>query len=159
MNRREMDELLHKSRRSLAAAERLLRDGDHDFAVSKAYFAMFYAAQALLLTRDIRRSKHSGIIAAFNEQFVREGKGFTPTFHFLERRVRRSCRGRLWAGGDFRRTSLRRNRRGTGVRRRGIAGYCWHTGRIVRCGFTREELCLGDGKDIYSIVTPDVTPS
>jgi uncharacterized protein (UPF0332 family) len=69
-----MDELLHKSRRSLAAAERLLGDGDYDFAVSRAYYAMFYAAQALLLTRDIRRSKHSGIIAAFNEQFVREGK-------------------------------------------------------------------------------------
>jgi len=74
MNRREIDELLHKSRRSLATAERLPRDGDYDFAVSRAYYAMFYAAQALLLTRDIRRSKHSGIIAAFNEQFVREGK-------------------------------------------------------------------------------------
>jgi uncharacterized protein (UPF0332 family) len=27
----------------------------------------------LLLTREIRRSKHSGVIAAFNEQFVRDG--------------------------------------------------------------------------------------
>lgn len=31
---------------------------------------MFYAAQALLLTRDVRRTKHSGVIAAFNEMFV-----------------------------------------------------------------------------------------
>lgn len=73
MSRREIDELLEKSRRSLSAAERLLADGDSDFAISRAYYAMFYAARALLLTRDIRRSKHSGVIAAFNEQFVRDG--------------------------------------------------------------------------------------
>lgn len=63
-----------KARRSLLAAERLLRDGDHDFALSRAYYAMFYAAQALLLMRDVRRSKHSGVIAAFNEQFIQTGE-------------------------------------------------------------------------------------
>ena len=34
--------------RSVAAAERLLASGDADFAVSRAYYAMFYAARALL---------------------------------------------------------------------------------------------------------------
>jgi hypothetical protein len=34
MTRREIDELLGKARRSLAAAERLLADGDTDFAIS-----------------------------------------------------------------------------------------------------------------------------
>ena len=34
---------------------------------------MFYAAQALLLGRGIRRSKHAGVLAAFNEEFVRPG--------------------------------------------------------------------------------------
>lgn len=70
MSEKEIRELLDKARRSLHAAERLLRDGDNDFAVSRAYYAMFYAAQALLLTRDVRRSKHSGVIAAFNEHFI-----------------------------------------------------------------------------------------
>ena len=74
MTRQEIDELLAKAHRSVAAAERLLAGGDSDFAVSRAYYAMFYAARALLLTRDIRCSKHSSVIAAFNQQFVREGK-------------------------------------------------------------------------------------
>lgn len=73
MSEKEIRELLEKARRSLRAAERLLHDGDRDFAVSRAYYAMFYVAQALLLTKDIRRSKHSGAIAAFNEHFVQTG--------------------------------------------------------------------------------------
>ena len=74
MSGAEVQGLLQKARRSLRAAERLLGDGDADFATSRAYYAMFYAAQALLLTRDIRRAKHSGVIGAFNEQFVRSGE-------------------------------------------------------------------------------------
>ena len=74
MSEKEIRELLDKARRSLQAAERLLRDGDNDFALSRAYYAMFYAARALLLTRDIRRSKHSVVIAAFNEQFIQGGE-------------------------------------------------------------------------------------
>lgn len=74
MSEKETRELLDKARRSLQAAERLLRDGDNDFALSRAYYAMFYAARALLLTRDVRRSKHSGVIAAFNEQFIQSGE-------------------------------------------------------------------------------------
>jgi len=38
MSRKEIEELLKKARRSVAAAERLLRDGDTDFAVSRAYY-------------------------------------------------------------------------------------------------------------------------
>ena len=37
----EISELLTKARRSLDAAKRLSRDGDFDFAVSRAYYAMF----------------------------------------------------------------------------------------------------------------------
>jgi uncharacterized protein (UPF0332 family) len=35
---------------------------------------MFYAARALLLTRDVRRSKHAAVIAAFGAEFVRSGE-------------------------------------------------------------------------------------
>ena len=59
MSEREIRELANKAERSLAAAGRLLEAGDYDFAVSRAYYAMFYVARALLLTRDVRRSKHS----------------------------------------------------------------------------------------------------
>lgn len=81
MSPKEIQELVDKARRSLRAAGRLLRDGDYDFAVSRAYYAMFYAAGALLLTKDIRRSKHSGLIAAFNEHFVQSGE--IPRSFFL----------------------------------------------------------------------------
>jgi uncharacterized protein (UPF0332 family) len=33
---------------------------------------MFYVAWALLLTRNIRRSKHSGVLASFNAAISRE---------------------------------------------------------------------------------------
>ncbi len=42
-------------------------------AVSRAYYAFFYAATALLLTLDLARSKHSGVMSAFREQFVKPG--------------------------------------------------------------------------------------
>jgi len=74
VSEKEIRELLDKARRSLHAAERLMHEGDHDFAVSRAYYAMFYAAQALLLTREVRRSSHSGLIAAFNEHFIQSGE-------------------------------------------------------------------------------------
>lgn len=59
--------LIHKAHRSLAAADRLAKDDDLDFAVSRAYYAMFYAAQAVLLSRGLRFSKHAAVIAAFGQ--------------------------------------------------------------------------------------------
>ena len=42
-------ELLDKSARSIEAAKLLFGDGHFDFAASRAYYAMFYAVEALLL--------------------------------------------------------------------------------------------------------------
>lgn len=69
----EIVSLVDKGSRSLAAAERLLQDGDFDFAASRAYYAMFYLAEALLLNRGLAFSKHSGVIAAFGKNFVKTG--------------------------------------------------------------------------------------
>ena len=63
--------LLEKSRKSLAAAATLLRDGFSESAVSRAYYAAFYLAQAALATKDISRNKHSGVIAAFGENLTK----------------------------------------------------------------------------------------
>jgi len=49
-------------------------DGDfYGVAINRAYYAFFYAATALLLTLDITRSKHTGVMATFREQFVKSG--------------------------------------------------------------------------------------
>lgn len=67
----EQQALLAKARRSIAAARRLAAEGDLDFAASRAYYAMFYTAQAFLLERNLRFSKHSAVIAAFGQEFAK----------------------------------------------------------------------------------------
>ena len=56
------------------ADAQLLLDGSRSAAtVTRAYYAMFHAAAALLLQRNITRSSHHGIISAFGEHFVKPG--------------------------------------------------------------------------------------
>jgi uncharacterized protein (UPF0332 family) len=69
----ELEALIEKGRRSLEAARRLLAEGDSDFAASRAYYAMFYLAEALLLARNLTFSKHSAVIAGFGQHFVKKG--------------------------------------------------------------------------------------
>jgi uncharacterized protein (UPF0332 family) len=63
--------LLDKAARSLNAARLLFHDGSFDFAVSRAYYSMFYIAQALLLEKDLSFSTHSGVINAFGLNFIK----------------------------------------------------------------------------------------
>ena len=64
---------LENARQMLEVAAHNLADGFYGSAINRAYYAMFYAANALLATKGIARSKHSGVIAAFREHFVRPG--------------------------------------------------------------------------------------
>jgi uncharacterized protein (UPF0332 family) len=57
----------------LVVAARNLDDGFYASAVNRAYYAIFYAANALLSTQKLARSKHSGVISAFRERFVKPG--------------------------------------------------------------------------------------
>jgi uncharacterized protein len=71
--REEVQPLLKKAAQSLDAA-RLLRQEDYlDFAASRAYYAMFYAAEALPLDRGLSFSSHAAVIAAFGRLFARTG--------------------------------------------------------------------------------------
>jgi len=63
--------LLAKARDSVRASELLARDGFNDFAVSGAYYAMFYCAEALLLARGLRFLSHGAVISAFGRYFSR----------------------------------------------------------------------------------------
>lgn len=69
-----IEALIAKGRRSRAAAQRLSDHGDHDFAVSRAYYAMFYLAEALLLSKSLEFSRHSAVVAAFQQHFVKTGE-------------------------------------------------------------------------------------
>lgn len=70
---REVLELVDKARESLAAAELLERQGYHDFAASRGYYAMFYLAEAVLLSMGLSFSKHSAVVAAFGQHLVQPG--------------------------------------------------------------------------------------
>jgi uncharacterized protein (UPF0332 family) len=77
---------LDKSESSLNAAKTLLREGYISESVSRAYYAMFYAAKAMLAEDGISRNKHSGVIATFGERYARTGRiarEFHPNFSFL----------------------------------------------------------------------------
>jgi uncharacterized protein (UPF0332 family) len=67
------EKLLAKAFRSVRAAERLAKDGDAEFAVSRAYYSMFYSAQALLNEKKLRFRRHAGVHNAFAEQFIKTG--------------------------------------------------------------------------------------
>ena len=69
----DIRDLLEKSAQSRDAALLLLKDDYADFAASRAYYAMFYAIEALLLSRDLSFSKHSAVISAFGREFVKTG--------------------------------------------------------------------------------------
>ena len=58
----------------------MFKDGDTDFAASRAYYSLFYTASALLLSRDLSFSSHSGVIANFGKEFARTG-ALHPKYH------------------------------------------------------------------------------
>ena len=62
------------------AAALLEREGYLDFAASRLYYAMFYAAEALLLDRELSFSSHSAVIAAFGKEFAKS-RVLDPDLH------------------------------------------------------------------------------
>jgi len=69
----EIKNLLARSERYIKSAKLLIQDKDYESAVSRAYYAMFYAVEALLLTKEMSFSSHKAVISAFGEQFVKTG--------------------------------------------------------------------------------------
>lgn len=66
--------LMKKAKESLEAAEILMQQGYVDFAASRAYYAMFYVAEALLFEKhELKFSSHSGVIGAFGKEFAKPG--------------------------------------------------------------------------------------
>lgn len=76
----EVEALLDKSRRSIKTAEKIFKDGEVDFAGSRAYYALFYVAEALLLERGLAFSSHSAVIANFGKEFAKP-QTLNPKFH------------------------------------------------------------------------------
>lgn len=70
----QINALLDKARRYLHSAELLQAAGDYDSAASRLYYAMFYCAEALLITKGMTFSSHRGVISAFGQYLVKPGE-------------------------------------------------------------------------------------
>ncbi|AIU70087.1 hypothetical protein TEU_06960 [Thermococcus eurythermalis] len=69
----EVEILLNDAHESLEAARVLLENGFYRDAISRAYYAMFYAASALLRAKGVVTKSHRGVIAKFGLEFVNTG--------------------------------------------------------------------------------------
>ena len=58
----------------LTVAQDLLNLSHFDDAISRSYYAMFYAAKAALLAVKVETHSHSGVINQFGQHFVKTGQ-------------------------------------------------------------------------------------
>jgi len=72
--REEIAANIERAEQSLGAERSLVAQGYYDIAASRAYYAAFYAATAVLLSEGLELSKHSGVIASIHQRFVKTGK-------------------------------------------------------------------------------------
>jgi uncharacterized protein (UPF0332 family) len=70
----EVIALLERADQSIRAAEELAVKEYYDFAASRAYYAAFYAAKALILHDGLDFTKHSAVIAAIHQHYVKPGR-------------------------------------------------------------------------------------
>jgi uncharacterized protein (UPF0332 family) len=76
--------LLKRAQESIRGARVLLKEDLPGQAASRAYYAMFYVAQALLFERGLTFSKHSAVIARFGQEFAKTKK-LDPIYHRYRR--------------------------------------------------------------------------
>ncbi len=70
----EIQANLERADSSLKAARLLLESGLPDDAASRAYYAAFHAASALLLSKNLSFSSHTGVLRAISLNFVKTGE-------------------------------------------------------------------------------------
>jgi uncharacterized protein (UPF0332 family) len=74
--KKEVQRLLEKADHALEVAESLYKEGFIQDASSRIYYAMFYAAQALLKSENIDMVKHSAVESALDYHAERNNKEF-----------------------------------------------------------------------------------
>lgn len=81
----ESEILIKNAYEKLEAAETLFENKFYGDAVSRAYYAMFFAAKALLSERDIYPRTHRGLISQFGLELVKNGEFKKELFDLLTR--------------------------------------------------------------------------
>ncbi len=70
---KEIKALMKRTERYIKSAELLIKEKDFDSSVSRSYYAMFYATEAVLLTKNLKFSSHRGVISLFGKYFIKTG--------------------------------------------------------------------------------------
>jgi len=84
---------LESADEDLETAKELLKLNRYRAAVNRAYYAIFSTTNAVLLSKQIERSKHSGVEAAFIQNFIKTGIfriEFGKMFNYI-RKKREEC--------------------------------------------------------------------
>lgn len=71
--------IIEKAENKLKTANLDFSAGQYDDAVSRAYYAVFHALSACLLSKGLSFSSHSQVIGAFNREFIKPG-AFPKTY-------------------------------------------------------------------------------
>lgn len=75
---------LQEAKEAREEAEILLEKGKTRGALNRVYYSMFYAVLALLASKQLSASKHSGVISIFHREFVKTGLISTDVAKFLD---------------------------------------------------------------------------
>lgn len=75
-------QLLLNAEETLNAAQVLLNEDYLRDAVNRAYYAVFYVAEALLSEKDLRFKKHGAVHGSFAQYYVKTGS-FDAKYHKL----------------------------------------------------------------------------
>ena len=72
-SRRFVEASLLRAEKALRSAKLLLDNNEIEDAVSRAYYAMFHAAKAILYSKDVKTKTHKGTVSSFGEHVVKTG--------------------------------------------------------------------------------------
>ncbi len=89
---------MEQATETLQEARILIAEHASRGAVNRAYYAMFYAVLALLATKGLGSSKHSGTISLFDREFVKPGdlpKELSRALHMAFERRQQADYGEL----------------------------------------------------------------
>jgi len=70
----------------LEVAQENLNNGHTNLACNRAYYGIFYAASALLFSKGKTYGKHSAVLAAFRQYFIKTGefdKKYSDDYEFI----------------------------------------------------------------------------
>ena len=63
---------MEKAREMLSAADGNLEIGQYKTSLNRSYYAIFHAMRAMNILKGFDSSKHSGVIAFFNKEYLKE---------------------------------------------------------------------------------------